>query len=68
MSKVKWVAFALPRVHFISLGLFLPGPPSALSAVRDPFVVWEGRSAMDVRIPIGIALYQQLACRNLFLN
>ncbi len=32
MSKVKWVAFALPRAHFISLGLFLPGPPSALSA------------------------------------
>ncbi len=31
MSKVKWVAFALPRAHFISLGLFLPGPPSALS-------------------------------------
>lgn len=32
MSKVKWVAFALPRAHFISLGLFLPGPASALSA------------------------------------
>jgi RNA-directed DNA polymerase len=32
MSKVKWVAFALPRAYFISLGLFLPGPPSALSA------------------------------------
>jgi len=29
MSKVKWVAFALPRAHFISLGLFLPGPASA---------------------------------------
>jgi len=28
MSKVKWVAYALPRAHFISLGLFLPGPPS----------------------------------------
>jgi RNA-directed DNA polymerase len=32
MTKVKWVAFALPRAHFISLGLFLPGPPSVLSA------------------------------------
>jgi RNA-directed DNA polymerase len=32
MSKVKWVAFALPRAYFTSLGLFLPGPPSALSA------------------------------------
>jgi len=32
MSKVKWVAFALPRAYFIYLGLFLPGPPSALSA------------------------------------
>jgi RNA-directed DNA polymerase len=29
MSKVKWVAYALPRAHFVSLGLFLPGPPSA---------------------------------------
>jgi len=29
MSKVKWVAYALPRAHFISLSLFLPGPPSA---------------------------------------
>lgn len=29
MSKVKWMAFALPRAYFISLGLFLPGPPSA---------------------------------------
>ena len=32
MSRVKWVAFALPRAHSISLGLFLPGPPSAMSA------------------------------------
>ncbi len=32
MSRVKWVAYALPRAHFISLGLFLPGPPSVLSA------------------------------------
>jgi len=30
MSKVKWVAYALPRAYFISLGLFLPGPPSVL--------------------------------------
>jgi RNA-directed DNA polymerase len=29
MSKVKWMAFALPRANFISLGLFLPGPSSA---------------------------------------
>jgi RNA-directed DNA polymerase len=29
MSKVKWVAFALPRAYFISLGLFLPGPRTA---------------------------------------
>jgi len=29
MSKVKWVAFALPRAYFVSLGLFLPGPNSA---------------------------------------
>ena len=29
MSKVKWVAFALPRAYFVSLGLFLPGPLSA---------------------------------------
>ena len=28
MSKVKWVAYALPRAYFVSLGLFLPGPPS----------------------------------------
>jgi len=29
MSKVKWVAFALPRAYFVSLGLFLPGPKPA---------------------------------------
>lgn len=29
MSKVKWVAFALPRAYFVSLGLFLPGPNPA---------------------------------------
>ena len=31
-SKVKWVTFTLPRARFISLGLFLPKPPSALLA------------------------------------
>ena len=29
MSKVKWVAFALPKAYFVSLGLFLPGPNPA---------------------------------------
>ena len=29
MSKVKWVAFALPRAHFMCLGLSLPGPRTA---------------------------------------
>jgi len=29
MSKVKWVAFALPRAYFVTLGLFLPGPNPA---------------------------------------
>jgi len=32
MSKVKWVAYALPRTHLILLALFLPGSPSVLSA------------------------------------
>jgi len=31
MSKVKWVVFAMPTAYFVKLGLFLPGPPSALS-------------------------------------
>ena len=42
MSKVKWIAYALPKAHFISLGLFLPGPPSVFSRpnrrIRDPYV------------------------------
>lgn len=25
MSRVKWIAFALPKAYFLSLGLFLPG-------------------------------------------
>ncbi len=53
MREVKY-GWRMPRIHFISLGLFLPGSPSLPNRhVYDPYVqFWGARSVMGVPIQI----------------
>ena len=48
MSKVKWIAIAMPGKYFIEKGLYLPGNGSPLisrtALVRDPYAGWCGRA------------------------